>query len=566
MLLFAAFSFRLSIARDLANDGPEDGRVYAQIARNILEQHVYSHESEPPYSPSLIRLPGYPLLLAGIYSVFGHNNNSAVRVTEALIDTTACALIAVVAYYWEPDQKRKRSVAVAALALAAFCPFTAIYVATILTETPTVFLVVAMCFTATLALRTPRLKRSLTWWTVTGLLAGIAVLFRPDSGLFAGALGLTLVLTTVFHRRPEVEADSGRRQALRGQILRMFAQATLFSAAFVLVLVPWTLRNRRVFHLFQPLAPAHAEMPGEFVARGYLAWLRTWLDDQRYVDPMLWSLNSAKITLDRIPQRAFDSAEERKRVGALLDQYNDPPQALAQAQPGTPAPTESPSGSVEDLNQRDKVESGGTQQATPSPEVKDQGEGQDQAAEDEEGDVTDQEDEHGTQSANEQETEAPALVEMTPDIDAGFARIARERIARAPLRYYVLLPLKRAVSLWFDTHSQYYPFTGELFPLKDLDHEIHQHIWLPLFIGLTLVYTLLGVMGGWFLWRSRRFLARCWLLLAALMIFIRLGFFSTIENPEPRYVVEAFPLLCMLGAIAIARMGPGTLRRKPVPE
>jgi hypothetical protein len=57
------------------------------------------------------------------------------------------------------------------------------------------------------------------------------------------------------------------------------------------------------------------------------------------------------------------------------------------------------------------------------------------------------------------------------------------------------------------------------------------------------------------LWSSRDFVSRQWLLLAALMIFLRLGFFSTIENPEPRYTVEFFPFLAILGGIAFTRIG-----------
>ena len=70
-LLLVAAAFRVGVAHWFPNDAPDDGRTYAQIARNVLEQHVYSHETEAPYDPSLIRLPGYPLFLAAIYSVFG---------------------------------------------------------------------------------------------------------------------------------------------------------------------------------------------------------------------------------------------------------------------------------------------------------------------------------------------------------------------------------------------------------------------------------------------------------------------------------------------------------------
>jgi hypothetical protein len=38
----------------------------------------------------------------------------------------------------------------------------------------------------------------------------------------------------------------------------------------------------------------------------------------------------------------------------------------------------------------------------------------------------------------------------------------------------------------------------------------------------------------------------------ALLIFLRLGFFASLENPEPRYTVEFFPFLIILGAAGLA--------------
>jgi hypothetical protein len=64
------------------------------------------------------------------------------------------------------------------------------------------------------------------------------------------------------------------------------------------------------------------------------------------------------------------------------------------------------------------------------------------------------------------------------DINASFAQIARQRIAFAPLRYYVWLPSKWAIALWFVPYAQYYE--GELFPLDEMDHENHQDLWLPI--------------------------------------------------------------------------------------
>ena len=550
LLLTAAFSFRVAVARLLPNDAPFDGKVYAQIARNVLEHHSYSHATEPPYDPSLIRLPGYPLFVAGVYSVFGHGDDTAVRIVQALLDTATCALIAIVAFLWEPDEKLKRRSSIAALALAALCPFTTIYVATILTEIPTTFLAVAMCLTATLAFKATRQGNALLLWAATGALAGVAVSFRPDSGLFALAIGITLVVTTLW-RSSDVKLSQKREE-----ILYKFSRASylgaVFSLAFCLVLVPWTIRNFRVFHIFQPLAPAHAEMPGEFVPRGYLSWLRTWIDDGRYIGPVLWSLDESPIKLDEIPDRAFDTAEEKQRVAALFAKYNHPPEVPEPISTESP-PLETTTPSQEQI--KPNPDTSAKTEDEPAP--KDQGDKAseaDQADEADEADQGDQGDEADSSDENASPDQAVNQpVEMTPEIDAGFAQIAKERVARHPLRYYFLLPVRRAFSLWFDTHSQYYPFEGELLPFEDLDYDIHQQFWLPLFAILTLIYTLLGIAGGRFLWQWRQPATRQWVLLAALMIFLRIGFFATLENPEPRYVVEVFPFLSILGGIALTR-------------
>ena len=500
LLLLVALGFRLFIALRLPNDEPDDGRVYAQIAINVLEQHVFSHENQPPYVPSIIRLPGYPLLLAGVYKLFGHGNNTAVRVVQAGIDTLTCVLVALVAFEWAVDDERKHRAALIAFGLAAVCPFTAIYVATVLTEVPTNFLAVATVLAATFGFKATdnadvTNRRAVLWWVVTGLIAGLAVLFRPDSGLFAAAIGGTLVLWALFRRR----------------VKQFFVSGALFSVAFCLVLVPWTIRNYRVFHLFQPLAPTHGEMPGEFVPRGYLLWLRTWLDDSRYISPVLWAEDTRPIQITAFPASAFDSNEERERVAALLEKYNSP----------------SSVSSVSSVAEEDT------------------------------------EDEEDEDEASETEPEEPEEfdVEMTPEIDAGFAQLGQERRARAPFRYYVVLPLKRAETLWCDTHSQYYPFNGELLPLKDLDHKIHQQYWLPLFAVLTAVYSLLGVVGAGLLWLSRDRDARIWVLLATFVILVRLGFFATLENPEPRYTVELFPFLIILAGAGWSFFSASSLSR-----
>ena len=113
VITLAAVGFRLFLAGRLAADEDGDGKFYALIARNIIEHHVYSGNEEEPYRPTLARAPGYPLMLAGIYKIFGGGNDRAVRLIQILLDTVTCWLIALLAAAWAPlewaREKRRRS-------------------------------------------------------------------------------------------------------------------------------------------------------------------------------------------------------------------------------------------------------------------------------------------------------------------------------------------------------------------------------------------------------------------------------------------------------------------------
>src|SRR5262249_19858214 len=154
-----------------------------------------------------------------------------------------------------PDEKRRRASLIAALALAVACPFTAIYVATILAEILAIFFTVLFFVLAPFAFKASRLRNFLLFLIFTGLVAVAAVFMRPDCGLFAFAIGLTLVLTGWRHQ-PAGQTRTG--------LARLLISGCLFSLGFVLILTPWTVRNWRLFHVFQPLAPTHGESPGEF--------------------------------------------------------------------------------------------------------------------------------------------------------------------------------------------------------------------------------------------------------------------------------------------------------------
>jgi hypothetical protein len=192
------------------------------------------------------------------------------------------------------------------------------------------------------------------------------------------------------------------------------------------------------------------------------------------------------------------------------------------------------------------------------------GEKTEAAGEQAEPDNQDETEEDGDSGDEEEAAEEPnpPPAGLTPELDAEFGKLADERIARHRLRYYVVLPVKRAASMWFDTHSQYYPFEGALYPLSSLDRERHQQYWLPAFVAIDWLYTLLAGAGCWLLFRNRD--CRRWLLMIAMLVVPRLTFLSTIENPEPRYVVELFSFVAAVAALPLASLAKKAFDRKPV--
>ena len=513
-LTILALGSRVCVAHFLATDEPGDGVLYSRLAKNLLEQNVYSLDAEAPFSPTLVRVPGYPMFLAGIYSVFGHENNTAVRLIQAVFDTATCLMAGMLAMLWTADEERKRRNGVFAFLLAALCPFIVIYSATLLTETLTTFLMTALALTATVAFRSVNVKRSLFLWAAAGVIAGAAVLLRPDSGLFAAAVGITIVVSGLL-----IKHDSGNK--FRRRILSAFVPSAIFTLAFVIVLTPWTARNYRVFGVFQPFARPMRRCRANLSPHGYFKWARTWIDDSHFVEPILWNLGERPIRIGAIPTGTFDSPEERARVAALLYRYNNPPGSEGQYASGT-------------ADEDDDTEDAAADNASDAGETA--------------GDNAD-----ATEDPDDDDPDKTYSVKMTPEIDAEFGRVADERIGRSPLRYYFFFPAKRArrcgsIRIRFIILS-----AGRSSPVKDLDYDENQQYWLPVFLTID-VDLHAACLGG----------CDCPLAKSGGKGYSALAdpdrtydaaadaFFASIENPEPRYVVELFAFTAILGGIFLA--------------
>ena len=130
--------------------------------------------------------------------------------------------------------------------------------------------------------------------------------------------------------------------------------------------------------------------------------------------------------------------------------------------------------------------------------------------------------------------------DILPDVDAGFGKLAGERIAAHPLRYYLWLPLGRLADMVLRPRVENLNI--------DLDWWVYAHhnaetrfSWAC--AGLNALYLLLGAIG---LCLRPRF----WKAMLAYML-LRSALLLTVEAPEARYTLEFFPMLFALGGIAL---------------
>ncbi len=87
-------------------------------------------------------------------------------------------------------------------------------------------------------------------------------------------------------------------------------------------LVPWTIRNWRDFHQFQPLAPRYANDPDEFVPAGFDKWTRTWIADYVSTEDIYWQVPGDDVDLRLLPRRACDTEQECAETSAIFADYS----------------------------------------------------------------------------------------------------------------------------------------------------------------------------------------------------------------------------------------------------
>jgi hypothetical protein len=137
---------------------------------------------------------------------------------------------------------------------------------------------------------------------------------------------------------------------------------------------------------------------------------------------------------------------------------------------------------------------------------------------------------------------------LTKEEDDAFGQIARERTARHPLRIFLGIPAARAVVIWFTPRIELLPISGNVFPLAQMhDEDPEDQGFTVLFFFLNVIYVGLGAWGAVRLWRSGT-ARRAVVAFLVLFMLLRTAFLTTLETPEPRYVLVCFPMLIAMAA------------------
>jgi len=417
-----------------------DSFIYGDIAKNWLQHGTYGLSGAGGVSPTYVRLPGYPAFLAFIFAIFGVEHYRAVLVVQMLVDLGTCFLCAGIARRLLGPRCAKP-----AFLLAALCPFLADYSAAALTETLEVFSTALALHLALRAFERARLRD----WLPCGAACAAAILLRPDGVLLLIAIEAYLFGRIVLPRQSPSTVITPRGLLRAG---------LLVAVTSLLPLTPWALRNRHVFHRFQPLAPRYANEENEFVPMGFNHWVKTWIADYSSVEEIYWVVPGSELDAGKLPSRAFDTPNQQAETITLLNDYNN-------------------------------------------------------------------------------------LLHVSPALDKRFEALAAERTRAYSARYYLWLPGLRIADMWLRPRTEMLPSDSRWWEFND---EPKWSVMAIAWGAINLLY-LLGAIAGWPRSRKAELLG-----LLILFVVLRSTFLGTLENPEPRYTLEMYPIVIVLAAASLA--------------
>ncbi len=134
--------------------------------------------------------------------------------------------------------------------------------------------------------------------------------------------------------------------------------------------------------------------------------------------------------------------------------------------------------------------------------------------------------------------------------DQRFQALARERTAAHRWRYYIGLPLARLGNMLLRPRTELMNTQLAWWRWRD---NAGQAVFATLYAALNLLYLVLG-LAGWMRWRRAAAAPERVLLWSmAGFVLLRSALLLTLDNSEPRYTLEFFPLLIFCASALLAR-------------
>jgi len=285
------------------------GDLYDLIAKNLEQGNGYRVDAD--MGPTMLREPGYPLILAGMFKLGGYDIQTA-RVACVLLAIGAALMLLVLTRKITSDPMT----ALFAALLFLLYPGTLVAEARAGIEMPSVFTVILFM----LALYSAVEKGSLWRYWAAGLLLGVAVLVRSQVLLFP----LLLLIYLVFASKSTSE---------RVKIALRIAALVLGT---VVVMSPWIIRNYMLVHKLVPTATVAgvAAQEGLYTCENasgsvpfYLAQTRAGLERARLASHLGMPFKGPYYQLFYTPQDevAFNQA----LLSGVSTEYRSRPELLA---------------------------------------------------------------------------------------------------------------------------------------------------------------------------------------------------------------------------------------------
>jgi 4-amino-4-deoxy-L-arabinose transferase-like glycosyltransferase len=220
-----------------------DSESYWTLGRAIAQGRPYQYG---PDGAQIFRTPGYPLLLAPIFSVAGRQP----PVILARAQSAVFGTLAVGGVWWLARELFDARAGLIAAAAASVYPGTVAISAAVLSEAPFCALMLLQFALWTAAWKVDSRVQATAAALLAGVVAGAATLVRPSWLLFTP---LAVAIGFAVGGRGE-RADSrlpSPRSSPRGRGRHAWIGAVML-AGMVVTMVPWWVRNARVCGRFVP--------------------------------------------------------------------------------------------------------------------------------------------------------------------------------------------------------------------------------------------------------------------------------------------------------------------------